>query len=84
MRTFAPRSFRTSSGPSLRAAILLVDAVVGRAVDDDTYALARAHFSEDLLIEITQLAGLYVGVAMLVALIRPQPDNYRLHPVAAA
>lgn len=65
---------------SLLAAIQLVDAVVRRTVDDDTYALARAHFSEELLIEITQLAGLYVGVAMLVALIRPQPDNYRLQP----
>lgn len=65
---------------SLLAAMQLVDAVVHRTVDDDTYALARAHFSEELLIEITQLAGLYVGVAMLVALIRPQPDNYRLQP----
>lgn len=60
------------------AAMQLVDAVVRRALDDDTYAAARTHFSEELLIEITQLAGLYVGVAMLVVLIRPQLDNYAL------
>ena len=69
---------------SLLAAILLVDTVVRRAVDDDTYARARTHFSEESLIEITQLAGLYVGVAMLVALIRPQLDNYQLQQRAAA
>lgn len=63
---------------SLLAAMQLVDAVVRRTVDDYTYAQARTHFSEEILIEITQLAGLYVGVAMLVALIRPQLDNYQL------
>lgn len=65
---------------SLLAVIQLVDAVVRRTVDDATYARARTHFSEEFLIEITQLAGLYVGVAMLVALIRPQLDTYQVSP----
>ena len=63
--------------PSLFAAMALVDTLVRLApVSDETYTLARAQFSEEMLIEITQLAGMYVGVAMLVALIRPQFDSY--------
>ncbi|HYW56551.1 MAG TPA: carboxymuconolactone decarboxylase family protein [Polaromonas sp.] len=62
--------------PALLAAMALVDALVRRQVSDNEFALARAHFDEETLIEITQLAGLYVGVAMLVTLIRPQVDTY--------
>lgn len=63
--------------PDLLAAMVLVDALVHRLqVSDAEFALARAQFSEETLIEITQLTGLYVGVAMLVALIRPQMDSY--------
>ncbi|MBI3368419.1 MAG: hypothetical protein HY021_08245, partial [Burkholderiales bacterium] len=67
--------------PSLLAACALVDALVAtRAVPDDVYAVARAHFDEATLIEITQLTGLYTGVAMLVGLIRPAFDRYRPGP----
>ncbi len=62
---------------SERAAIALVDALVGRLeVDDPLYARLREHFDEAELIEMTQLVGLYTGVAMLVALVRPEPDAY--------
>lgn len=70
--------------PALLAAMALVDALVCRLqLSDEEFAQARAHFSEETLIEMTQLAGLYVGVAMLTALIRPQFDNYQLKPAAA-
>jgi 4-carboxymuconolactone decarboxylase len=60
-----------------RAAMRLADALVTRlAVDDALYAALREHFDEPTLIEITQLIGLYTGVAMLVALARPAPDDY--------
>ena len=60
------------------AALRLVDALVGRqGVDDATYTACREVFEEDELLEITQLAGLYVGVAMLVELVRPAFDRYR-------
>ncbi len=57
------------------ACMALVDALVPRLdVDDDTYAGLRHHFDEATLIEMTQLVGQYVGVAMLVALARLDPD----------
>lgn len=63
--------------PHLLAAMLLVDALVRRLqLGDEEFAQVRAHFSEEALIEMTQLTGLYTGVAMLVALIRPQMDSY--------
>ncbi len=59
------------------AAMKLVDALVGRmAVDDALYGELRDHFSEEDLLEMTQLVGLYTGVAMLVALARPERDAY--------
>ena len=59
------------------AAIALVDALVRRlAVDDALYARLCEHFDEAQLIEMTQLVGLYTGVAMLVALTRPEFDGY--------
>jgi alkylhydroperoxidase family enzyme len=61
-----------------RAALALVDALVRQLqVPDLLYAKARQHFSEEELIDITQLTGLYTGVAMLVALIRPRFDRYQ-------
>jgi hypothetical protein len=37
-----------------------------------------------MLVEIAQLAGMYFGVAMLVALLRPAFDSYRFaEPVLA-
>jgi alkylhydroperoxidase family enzyme len=60
-----------------RAAMQLADALVRRlAVDDTFYAALREHFDEPTLIEMTQLVGLYTGVAMLVALARPDRDAY--------
>ena len=59
------------------AALALVDALVKRLdVDDALYARLRTHYDEAALIEMTQLIGLYTGVAMLVALARPQRDDY--------
>ena len=61
-----------------RAAMALADALVGRlSVDDALFAQLRAHFDEPTLIEMTQLVGLYTGVAMQVALARPERDGYR-------
>lgn len=58
-------------------AMKLVDALVRRlSVADELFAECREHFDEATLIEITQLVGLYVGVAMQVALIRPEFDAY--------
>lgn len=63
--------------PAERAAMQLVDALVRRlAVDDALYTVLCEHFDEATLIELTQLVGLYTGVAMLVALARPAPDGY--------
>jgi 4-carboxymuconolactone decarboxylase len=60
-----------------RAAIDLVDALVRRLdVDDALYVRLREHYDEPTLIEMTQLVGLYTGVAMLVALARPERDAY--------
>lgn len=62
--------------------VKLVDALVKHLnVPDELYASARQCFSEDELIEITQLVGLYTGVAMMVALIRPEFDRYQAGPV---
>ncbi|WP_374568912.1 carboxymuconolactone decarboxylase family protein [Ideonella sp.] len=61
-----------------RAAMALTDALVRHLdVDDGLYERLRAHFDEPTLIEITQLVGLYTGVAMQVALARPERDAYR-------
>jgi 4-carboxymuconolactone decarboxylase len=46
-------------------------------LQDDLYEEAKHHFSEEELIDITQLVGLYTGVAMMVGLIRPELDRYR-------
>ena len=60
-----------------RSALALADALVGRlGVDDTLYADLRAHFDEATLLEMTQLVGLYTGVAMLVALARPEWNAY--------
>ena len=62
--------------------VKLVDALVKHLnVSDELYASIRQHFSEEELIEITQLIGLYNGVAMMVALIRPEFDRYQPGPV---
>ena len=55
----------------------LADALVTtRQVDDALFERLRAHFDEAQLIELTQLVGLYNGVAMMVALVRPELDAY--------
>jgi 4-carboxymuconolactone decarboxylase len=61
-----------------RVAMALADALVKRlSVDDALFAELREHFDEPTLIEMTQLVGLYTGVAMQVALARPERDAYR-------
>ena len=63
--------------PAQQAVAALVDALVQRLdVSDAEFARTRAHYDEATLIEITQLVGLYTGVAMLVALARPRFDRY--------
>ncbi len=58
-------------------AMHLTDALVHQlSLSDEVYAQCRQHFDEAVLIEMTQLIGLYVGVAMQVALIRPAFDTY--------
>ncbi len=62
---------------ALLAALALADALVrNRAVDDALYLRLRTHFDEAQLIELTQLIGLYTGVAMMVALVQPALDDY--------
>ena len=63
--------------PALLAAMALADALVAtRRVDDALFARLRGHFDEAQLIELTQLIGLYTGVAMMVALVQPALDAY--------
>jgi 4-carboxymuconolactone decarboxylase len=58
-------------------AMALADALVStRRVDDALFAGLRRHFDEAQMIELTQLVGLYTGVAMMVALVRPELDAY--------
>lgn len=65
----------------LLAALALVDGLVRRhEVDDTTFRAAGAHFDEATLIDITHLTGLYLGVALMVALARPRFDRYRPGP----
>jgi alkylhydroperoxidase family enzyme len=64
--------------PELRAIIILVDELVTKIdVSDKTFNELLKFYSKEQLIEIVQLIGLYTGVAMQVALIRPIFDNYR-------
>jgi len=67
------------------AAMRLVDGLVpGLRVDDATFAACEAVFTEAELIELTQVVGLYTGVAMFVALARPAFDSYRAGPPVRA
>lgn len=72
------------SAPQL-AAMRLVDALVARDVPDALWSHCRDVLGESTMIELAQLSGLYVGVAMLVALLRPGFDAYRsARPVLAS
>lgn len=56
-----------------RALVGFVDQVVSRqALGDETWAKVRASYSEETLLEVTLLSGLYVAIAMLVQLSRPR------------
>jgi 4-carboxymuconolactone decarboxylase len=67
------------------AAMRLVDALVVLDVPDPLWSECLDALGEVVLIELAQLAGMYVGVAMLVALLRPAFDSYRFkEPVLAA
>ena len=71
--------------PNLVSALALVDALADTlAVPDTVFAQARIHWSEQELIDITMLVGLYTSVAMLVGLIRPDMDSYRARPMEYA
>ena len=62
--------------------VRLVDALVARfSISDTDFEQARKHFKEEELMDITQLVGFYVGVAMMVGLIQPEFDRYRAGPV---
>jgi 4-carboxymuconolactone decarboxylase len=73
-----------SNNPSLkywRQEVLVLfdfidELVSSNDLSDSTYACSREYFSEEQLIEITFLIGLYNSVAMLVNLIRPANDDY--------
>lgn len=57
--------------------IALTDELVQtKSVSDGVYQRVVQYFSAAELIEMTQLVGLYTSVAMLVSLIRPEPDPY--------
>ena len=57
--------------------IALTDELVKTtSVSDGVFERVVEHFSEAQLIEMTQLVGLYTSVAMIVSLIRPEPDPY--------
>ncbi len=64
--------------PPLTLALFdLVDALVARQpIDDAMFERLREQADEALLVEATQLVGLYSGVAMLVSLIQPALDDY--------
>jgi alkylhydroperoxidase family enzyme len=62
---------------TLREAMTLADALVHeRRITDELFARLRKCFDEAQLIELTQLIGLYTGVAMMVALVQPVLDAY--------
>lgn len=64
--------------PGQLSAMRLVDGLAKKLeVSTGTFDAAREHFDDAALIELTQLVGLYVGVAMQVALARPLFDRYR-------
>lgn len=60
-----------------KALIQLIDGLVNTIdVAQPVFEEARRHFSESELVEMVLLVGLYTGVAMIVALARPELDNY--------
>jgi alkylhydroperoxidase family enzyme len=62
----------------LRVVSRLVDSLVQTfKVPDGIYVEAKKQFSDEELIDITQLIGVYTAVAMMVGLIRPELDRYR-------
>ena len=59
------------------AVMSLIDALIGRfEVTDEEFAIAREHFDEAMLIDITMLVAHYMVPAFLVALARPKMDDY--------
>lgn len=63
--------------PSDIALMKLIDSLVARIeVDDDLFNSVSKYFNESDLIELVMLTGLYVSVAMIVALARPEFDQY--------
>jgi len=57
--------------------IAMADELVeNTAVSSDVFEQLASHYSEPEMIELVQLVGLYTMVAMMVSLIRPEPDPY--------
>lgn len=60
-----------------RALVALVDGLVDRLdVEQPVFDEARRHFTEEELVELTLLIGLYTSVSMVVALAKPEHDAY--------
>ena len=61
-----------------RALIHLIDGLVNSIeVTQPVFDEALRYFTEAELVELVLLIGLYTGVAMIVALARPELDSYR-------
>ncbi len=61
-----------------RALIDLIDGLVKNIeVAQPVFEEVRKYFEEAELIELVQIIGLYTGVAMMVALAKPELDHYR-------
>ena len=60
-----------------RGLIAMTDELVQKiSLSDEVFERLSGDYSEAYLIEMVQLVGLYTTVAMMVALIRPEPDSY--------
>jgi alkylhydroperoxidase family enzyme len=60
-----------------RALVALVDQLVEHIdVAQPVFDEARGHFTDEELVELALLVGLYTSVSMIVALARPEPDPY--------
>jgi 4-carboxymuconolactone decarboxylase len=71
--------------PELLAVFALVDSLVTcREVPDEIFAGVKKHFDDAVLIDITNLVGMYTGVAMMAALAQPDFDLYKFpQPILA-
>jgi 4-carboxymuconolactone decarboxylase len=65
-------------GPDLLAVFKMVDELVAhRQVSAAAFARVKQHFGDPDLLEITNLVGVYTGVAMMAAVAQPRFDTYQ-------